>query len=346
MVQWEWGNGMRLACLIGISCLVAACGDDGASVSIGATEDNYCNEIAEVACSNLYNCCTEGEIEEYLSVSEPRSEAQCREDLRRACERSSSALDDSLAAGRVTLDTAKLDACLEALIAPSDTCATVVAELPWSEVCEGSPWSGTVLPEGSCFFNHDCAGAPDAFCAPNQKCAAKPTAGFPCGTGCASDFYCSSGICQARLTAGAPCTSSTQCGEDLFCDLEADPMPVCAMPQSGGAACTTNQGCVSGTCIPGQCMGTTQSCYRDMDCGSRCADDGSSCTTSAQCASGTCQVGGNLCSSDANCTAGVGDTCVFPVLCLPGECIGDPVCTADTLTVDYCTGALSQLPLL
>jgi hypothetical protein len=30
---------------------------------------------------------------------------------------------------------------------------------------------------------------------------------------------------------------------------------------------------------------------------------------------------------------------------LPGDCIGDPVCTAATITVDYCTGALNELPL-
>jgi hypothetical protein len=36
---------------------------------------------------------------------------------------------------------------------------------------------------------------------------------------------------------------------------------------------------------------------------------------------------------------------VFPVLCLPGDCIGDPVCTSRTLAVDYCE-SLGELPTL
>lgn len=324
--------------------LLAACGgDDG--VSINASEDTFCDEIAEVACYNLYQCCTEGEIESFLDVSEPRTETQCREDVRRICDRRSGTLVDSILAGRVTFDAARMNDCLNALVAPEDTCATVVTAVPWEEACMETAWVGAVPLDGSCFFAHDCAGAPDNFCAPNQRCTAKPTAGFPCGSGCASDFYCANGICQAKLAEGAPCLSSSQCEEDLFCDQTALPMPICTAKAPGGSACGSNAGCESGTCIPGQCMGTTAQCYRDTDCNSRCADDGSFCSTSADCALGTCSVGGNACASDSNCVSGAGDTCVFPVLCLPGDCIGDPVCTAKTLTVDYCTGALNQLPL-
>jgi hypothetical protein len=153
------------------------------------------------------------------------------------------------------------------------------------------------------------------------------------------------GVCQARLGVGSPCTSTSACQDELFCDTTVTPMPLCAARQTGGEACTSDLACESGNCVPGQCMGTFIECYTDMQCGSRCADDGSICTTSAQCATGTCSVSGTSCSSDANCLGGAGDTCVFPVLCLPGDCIGDPVCTARTLTVDYCTGALSALPL-
>jgi hypothetical protein len=326
-----------------MSFLLVACGDEG--ISINSTAQNFCDEIAEVACNNLYQCCAEGEIEDFLGVSEPRTEAQCREDVKRLCDRRSGTLNDSITAGRVTFDAMRMNECLNSIVAPADACSSVVSELPWKEACMDSSWVGTVATGGACFFAHDCAGAPDSFCAPNQKCAAKPVAGFPCGTGCASQFYCLNGVCQAKLTEGAPCTSTTQCATNLFCDLDATPMPICTAKLPGGSTCHSNAGCISSSCIPGQCMGTSLNCYRDTDCASRCADDNSICTTSAQCATGTCSVGGNSCLSDAYCTAGVGDVCVFPVLCLPGDCIGDPVCTAQTLTVDYCTGALSELPL-
>jgi hypothetical protein len=326
-----------------VSGLVAA-GCSGGGVDISTSASNVCDEIAEVACHNMYQCCTEGEIEDFLNVSEPRTEPQCRVDLTRACERASLTLNDSLVAGRVRFEPERMNSCLDAIVAPDDSCGMIVATLPWKEACMESAFVGTVEIGGSCLFAHDCAGAPDNFCAPNQKCAAKPTAGFPCGTGCASAFFCSAGICQPKLAAGAPCLSTSQCQQELFCDIGA-PMPVCTAKQPGGSACTSSLGCASGQCIPGQCMGTSQSCFRDADCLSRCADDGSFCTTSANCSTGTCSVGGNLCTSNLNCTAGGTDACVFPVLCLPGDCLGDPICTSQTLSVDYCD-SVQQLPIL
>jgi hypothetical protein len=330
-------RGASTAVVLLCVCALAACGDEG--VSVDADQNNVCGEIAEVACHNLYSCCSEGEIEDFLGVSEPRTEEQCREDLTRLCDRNTGSLQDSIEDGRVRFEDTRMNDCLSALVAPDGVCVDVVAELPWAMACMDSAWVGTVQIDGTCIFAHDCAGAPDNFCAPNQKCAAKPTAGFPCGTGCASDFYCMTGICQPRLAVGGPCTTTSQCQDDLFCDTTAMPMPLCTARQPGGEACTSNLACESGQCIPGTCMGTGTTCYTDMGCSSRCADDGSTCTTSAQCASGTCSVGGNLCSADTSCVAGGGDVCVFPVLCLPGDCIGDPVCTARTITVDYCDSA-------
>lgn len=331
-------------CIAVLSMVVVACGGDG-GVSIDADEDNVCAEIAEVACHNLYRCCAEGEIEDFLGVSEPRTELQCRDDVERICERRVNTLAFSIQEGRVRFDGELMNACLEALVAPDDTCATVVSKLPWTEACMNSAFVGTVGVDGTCLFAHDCAGGADAFCAPNQKCQMRPTAGQPCGSGCASAFFCQAGTCQPRVGAGGMCASNTQCQQDLFCDFGAT-TPVCTARLPGGSPCTSSAGCESGQCIPGQCMGTGQSCFRDLDCGGRCADDNSFCTTAANCALGTCSISTTTtCSSDAQCTGGIGDTCQFPVQCLPGDCVGDPVCTSATFTVDYCTGALNNLPL-
>lgn len=331
---------MRLAY---VACLlVAACGND--SVQVDSSASNFCSQIADVACHNIYQCCTEGEIERYLGVTDPRTEDQCRDDLSKACSRDSATLNDSIKAKRVTFDSSRMNACLNAVLAPSGVCSEVVTELPWKAACMDSAFVGQVPTDGACFFDFDCQGAPDSYCAPDQKCAAKPTAGFPCGTGCASDFYCANGLCAAKVGLGGPCMSSTACQTDLFCDTTLT-VPACSAAQPGGASCTQNAACMSGSCVPGKCMNTTFSCYKNTDCESRCAMSGSFCSTAADCGFGNCSVGGNTCSSDGSCTAGGTDHCVFPQACLPGTCVGEPICTAQTLTVDYCT-SVGNLPVL
>ena len=190
---------MRLA-FVSVFALLVGCQD---GVSIDATEDTFCNEFAEVACHNMYQCCNEAQIENELGVSEPRTEVQCREDKTRNCVRSTASLRDSLKAGRVTFKPEVLNACLDAIIAPDDgTCSTYVDKLPWTDLCEEQPWVGTVAMAGKCFFDHDCAGSPkSAECGLDQKCVALPTAGFPCPNGvCAEDFFCGTGaMCQPRL---------------------------------------------------------------------------------------------------------------------------------------------------
>jgi len=65
--------------------VLVGCGDDG--VNIDSSAESVCGEIAEVACHNLYNCCTENEIETFLDVTEPRTQEQCYTDVQRSCER-------------------------------------------------------------------------------------------------------------------------------------------------------------------------------------------------------------------------------------------------------------------
>jgi hypothetical protein len=335
---------MRLAYVVSMCVVAVGCG--GGGISISGNESNFCEEIAKVACNNFYQCCTESEIQRLLGVTEPRTEKECREDVRRICVRNASSLSNSLEAGRVAFSAQAFNDCLNAVLAPEGTCASIESVVPWEAACMTSAFAGTVQTTGSCFFSHDCAGAPDSFCGPDQKCSQKPTAGFPCGSGCASDFYCgTNGLCQAKAAAGAPCMSNTQCQQGLFCDVDATPEPACAPKIEGGLACRSNSACLSNDCIPGRCMGTSFGCFRDTDCNSRCANSGATCTTSAQCALGNCSVGGNSCSSDIHCTVDATDVCIFPVQCVPGACIGDPVCTAQRVNIDYCQLTVNALPL-
>jgi hypothetical protein len=319
---------------------VAACGDDG--VTIDTSASNVCSQIADVACNDVFKCCTEHEIESFLKVTERQTEDQCREDVRVSCERSIAPLRKSLDLKRVKFDANLMNNCLAALDPPSGTCSEVLeqATLPWTEACMTSAWVGIVDVAADCQESYECAGAPDAFCAPTQVCAAKPGRGQPCGSGCAHEFYCASNICQPRLPEGGVCTSTSQCEDKLFCDTSLA-MPLCTAPQAAGAACASSAACLSKDCIPGTCAGPSASnCYKDTDCSGHCATTGSFCTTAASCATGTCMLSGFSCSTPTAC--GGSDICVFPVQCIPGDCIGDPVCSVPRVVADYCDGATSE----
>jgi hypothetical protein len=325
-------------------------------IDINATEDTFCDEFAEVACHNMYQCCSESQIEQELGVSEPRTEVQCREDKRRLCVRSTASLRDSLAAGRVTFNAEPLNTCLNAYLAPDDTCSTYVDKFPWTEPCKAQVWTGTVGAMGKCFFDHDCAGAPkSAECGPDQKCIALPTGGQPCPMGtCADGFFCGTGaVCQARLGENAPCTSTSQCQDMLFCDTTAMPQPLCASRKPGGAMCTSDLACISGDCVPGRCAMTNVTCFTDAQCGGRCANSTQSCTVgidwTCNTTAGHCDVvTSQPCSGstgDSQCVnANAGTRCIFNISCVAGDCVGDPICTAPLFAADYCTIGLGLTP--
>jgi hypothetical protein len=315
----------------------------GGGVDIDTNQDNVCSEVAEVACHNMYQCCSEGEIEDFLGVGEPRTEAQCRDDIRSECVRQIASLDFAVDEKRVRFDAAIMNDCLDALVAPGDTCATIATALPWDAACMNSAWIGLVADGSRCLSSLECA-SEDSFCGANQTCIARPGDGQPCGVGCASGLFCSAGTCRARLPAGGACTSSNQCLEGLFCDTDAAPS-VCAERRAIGEACTGDAVCASSECIPGLCARNGATCFADGDCfGGACADDNSLCFADSECAPGRCSVSGAACSAAVAC-AGVGETCVFPVRCNPPDCVGDAVCGERYLLVDYCEDALNELPI-
>jgi len=271
--------------------------------------------------------------------------------------RSTASLRDSLNEKRVTFNAEALNTCLNAYLTPDDsTCSTYVDKLPWLEPCKPQIFVGTVAVGSKCFFDHDCAGAPkSAECGPDQKCAALPTAGFPCPNGvCASDFFCGTGsLCQPRLAEGGACLSTSQCQDELFCDTTAMPMPVCATRKPGGAMCTSDLACVSGDCVPGKCAMTQQTCFTDTQCGGHCANSTAFCNVgfdySCNATPGHCDtVTTTPCSgstADQTCVnAAAGTRCIFNISCVPGDCVGDPICTAPLFLADYCSAGLGLTP--
>lgn len=332
---------MRTSLMIAL-LIVVGCGGGGGKPQVNANKDNVCGQIADVACYNLYQCCSESQIESYLRVTDPRTEDQCRSDVTRLCEQRVGIVDASIKAGRVTFDGKIMNSCLSALTLPDNACSTVSSTLPWTAACMTTAWVGAVANGGMCSYRYECADA-NSYCAANQTCTALPTDGMACSVaGCASGTFCTGGTCRALLGAGAQCNSTAQCMKGMYCNNAAT--RVCATLQGPGQPCTGNQSCQSNQCLPGVCSGTTNTCFANTDCGGHCSNNANAfCTVDGNCGNGTCSVGGATCNSPAQCV-GIGNTCVFPNTCVLSSCVGDVVCADTQIKVDYCTGAVGALP--
>ena len=339
----------RIVCAIALNTLVVigVCGGDDDShsrPSVSTSEDTVCDDVADVACFNMFQCCAEGEIENALGVSDPRTESECRDDVHAICERQKATIDFSVNNKRVTFDSKVMNACLQAIVAPSDgTCATIAAMLPWAEPCLASAWTGTVATGGQCDFQIECA--QDNVCSSGRLCTALPGDGMACvNQACATGLFCNAGTCRPQVAEGGMCTLSAQCQKGFFCDTTGTtPTRVCTKLHVVGEKCTGTATCAPGsTCLPGTCAGSTATCTSATSCSAHCADDNSFCIGDSDCGIGTCSGTTTTCFSTAGCISPA--TCVFPVRCLPAECVGDVVCAEQHLSVDYCSAAINSLP--
>ncbi|HMG21519.1 MAG TPA: hypothetical protein VK607_09395 [Kofleriaceae bacterium] len=295
-----------------------------------------------MACFNLYECCSEHEIEDTLRVSDPRTEAQCLDDVTAICKRNLARFNFSLDNKHVRFDGKLMDACLEAFVAPEGSCRAIDTVTPWTEACMENAWVGIVANGGACDFAYECEAG--SFCNPSRVCTALPTDGMKCTNevpACASGLFCDLGTCRPLRGAGVACTPDTQCVKGLFCDLAAA-TPVCTAKHGTGEACSGAASCESDNCLPGTCTGTQNSCTTDQDCGGACADSGMFCTVDSNCSSGTCSGTATPCASQTQCTT-PGSTCVFAVKCVFPPCVGT-ACADDHIEIDYCT-AVNELPL-
>lgn len=338
---------MRTAIACGALVVLVSCGGNGPDVD--TTQDNVCDQIAEVACFDMYQCCSEGEIERTLGVSDPRTQPECQSDLATRCKRVIADLDFSIKDRHVKFDAKAMNDCLKEFVAPENTCVTVEAMKPWAAACMTSAWTGTVAAGSACDFSYECA--TDNFCAANRMCTALPTESMPCSAqGCASGLFCDTAavggpVCRALLGSGVACTSASQCQKGLFCDTSAPVgMRNCTAPHANGETCDGNFACTSTLCLTGTCSVTGFSCLTDSSCEGRCSNSNVLCTADNQCGTGTCSIGGTTCTLPTDCV-GAGNMCVFPNKCNLGKCMGN-VCADPHLTIDYCTSALTDLPVL
>lgn len=328
----------RFACSLVIAVAGSACGG-GDRPSVDVNSASLCREIAEVVCYNLYSCCTEGEIEDFLGVDEPQVQEDCRDDAEILCERATATVRWSEENGRVQLNAASFKVCLEAILAPADTCVVVAPVAPWTEACLEDVWTGLVAAGGECLFDYECA-EERSFCAANRTCRPPSSEGESCvAANCAVGLFCGGGVCEPLLDLGSPCSASFQCAEGLFC---APGSGMCEQRRGLDESCTSSSACVAGTtCLPGTCA-AGNSCFDNTDCSTTCENDGSFCFFDSDCSIGTCSQSLFQCFSDFDCTGGT-DLCEFPFQCLPAICEGDPRCVENNTAFDYCEDAVGIL---
>lgn len=333
---------MRTA--IALGAFVALVGCDNKSPDVSTTQDNICDQVANVACFDFFQCCSEGEIEDILNLNDPTTQTQCEADVRTLCERDRAAIDLSIKNKRVAFDAKSMNACLEAFVAPSGTCSMIADKLPWIDACMDAGFSGTVAAAGACDFGYECV--KDTFCSGSRICTARAAAGMPCITtsNCASGLYCpvtAMPTCQAKLTAGAVCKTDGDCMDGLFCDSQ-DTQTCVAKPMLG-QACSPNE-CGANTCLSGTCADSGATCTSKFGCLGHCSNaPATTCSTDVTCNSltlGTCSGTTTLCTSPSQCA--VGSSCVFPNKCMHPECTG-AVCAEPHVDVDYCEGVNSSL---
>jgi hypothetical protein len=327
-----------------MSCVIA-CGSSNNAPTVDTNKSNICSQVAAVDCYDIYQCCSESEIEKDLGLTTPESQDQCGSDLTKLCERDLVTFESSLAANRVTFDATALNACLKALEAPANECATVDTMLPWADACMTSAWIGNVADGSQCFYSFECKGTGPgtSFCSPNETCMPLPTAGQACtAEGCAKGNYCNftgpTATCVPLQATGGTCTNTAECMMGLYCNFTTGPA-TCQPLLAGGQACTNNNSCESNQCLPGTCStDPAQQCFTKDVCNGMCTtgpNTGNFCTTDTNCGGHCSTTTTTACIVAGSCPAG--ETCVL-YTCNPPTCDGDIVCASSQLTVDYCTG--------
>lgn len=224
--------------LLAVTCVVAvACSDSKPKVEV--TKDNLCDQIAKVACYDMYRCCDDSQIESTLMTTSVPAQASCEDTLRGGCEQDPELVrvQASVAAGHMAFDAAALNTCLTALLEPADRCASSDATPPWAAACMTVAWTGVVPINGMCDYSDECAD-PSTYCATSRTCVPRPHNGQPCNPGgCTPGTYCDPGnVCRTDVAHGGACTADVQCGDGFSCAVDGSCRP--APVDTAGDYCT------------------------------------------------------------------------------------------------------------
>jgi hypothetical protein len=260
---------------ISLAILASACGggkttanpglgDGGATYTATTTTQQFIDQLVGAECDYMVRC-------SYLP-----DKSTCLDYIDKMSSSGTSSLAYAIDQGRMTLNAAKLPACLAAfsnLPCTLGSPSTSTLKTP----CD-SAVVGTIASGGDCVLDGECKpglecdrGSCTASCCPGICVATKSLAAV--GGSCASDSTCVDtaycklsynsttgsfdGICQARVATGAACTDYGSCASNAQC-VGATGSKTCVALAKDGASCTSSVSCESSASYCDQVKGTCQ----------------------------------------------------------------------------------------
>ena len=198
---------------------------------------NWGTEYAAAICAKIFACCDAGE----LSTWNYADEAQCRQMAGMDIQANLTGL---VSIGWVSYDAKAARRCVDEIKATACADLLVVGKNVLAPSC-------FLISRGTGEIGATCEDL-DVVCR-SSNCdisvgTCGPTRG--CSTVCGINQYCdtTAQVCATWKAQGAACASGVECAPPLACLAG-----VCAPPQSGGAACTVADDCLSGACEGAQC---------------------------------------------------------------------------------------------
>ncbi len=314
----------------------AGCPNGDGEPAVDVTLDAYCQQVAEVACHNIWHCCTGQQIEDALGITISIEPPECRRDVELICADRLAPMLWAAYKGSVRLQEQDATACMGSMLLDG-ACFQHVSEIPWDRWCGESHWKGTLDPGQECLYSFECKQG--AYCAADRKCKAYPKQGQECEAGiCQPGLFCNAeGKCEYQKSSGQRCENADWCGAELYCEFNDEGEGTCLGLKSLGVTCKGHYQCHSEFCIPGLCDNGME-CFEEAQCPGNCTGSGNACYSDYDCQP-YCAQSHYPCETDWDCAEG--ESCITQSC--QQRCLGESVCAERWTVIDYCTDSLEGL---
>jgi hypothetical protein len=211
-----------------ILLVFAGCGGGGGPA---VPYEDAREELVRAGCQKLLHCCSSAELEIVGDHSSGpfADQASCELQIDATLDRLFFDLDESVGAGRIGYDGARVRECVDAAL-------TCEPDNLYGARCDGA-FVGKVAPGGRCALDNDCAGG--GWCqgvggtgAADGRCAERPAAGEACpDLVCAEGNYCKDFACAPLEAEGAACIDSHDCQPQHTCEHDQVDQPGVCTPE-------------------------------------------------------------------------------------------------------------------